>query len=39
MRLRAQPSGERFEAVGATGHQHQLIAAPGKYPGELFADA
>ena len=39
VRLRAQPPGELFEAVGAAGHQHHLVATPGEYPGELFSDA
>jgi len=39
MRLRAKPTGELFEAVGAAGHQHDLIATPGKYPGEFLSDA
>jgi hypothetical protein len=39
VRVRAQPSGELFETVRTTGYQHDLIAAPGKFPGELLADA
>ena len=39
VRLRTQPSGELVKAVGAAGYQHHLIAAPRKYPGELFADS
>ncbi len=38
VRVRSQPCGELFEAVGAAGYQHYLIAAPRQYCGELLAD-